>query len=173
MLTGDVELATVSGLITRQQAIQLWQTLPGRLQSLVVHAPELANTLIARPALLSRASLALASASPLLARVQDLVAREPALQSDPRQGWLFEQVLLLLQQAAADNPVLLLLDDLHWADRGSIELLFHLAQRLATLRVLITGTYRPEELAAGRRGDPPHSHPGSQRTQVPLWRCLA
>ncbi len=162
ILTGDVEAAYVSGLITRHQAMELWQAMPMRLQSLTVHSPELTNTLIAGPALLSRAALALPPASPLLAQVRELVARESAVRAGPRQGWLFEQIVVLLQQAAADKPVLLLLDDLQWADRGSTEILFQLARRPTTSRLLIVGAYRPEGLA-----------PGSKAARHPLTSVLS
>jgi tetratricopeptide (TPR) repeat protein len=45
----------------------------------------------------------------------------------------------------------LLLDDLHWADGSSTALLFHLARRIGDARILVLGTYRPEDLALGRR----------------------
>ena len=50
----------------------------------------------------------------------------------------------------ARRPLLLILDDLHWADASSISLLFHLARRLAGSSILILGAYRPEEISLGR-----------------------
>jgi tetratricopeptide (TPR) repeat protein len=50
------------------------------------------------------------------------------------------------------HPLLLVLDDLQWADMASIELLFHLARRIGEHRILLVGTYRPEEVAIGRAG---------------------
>jgi hypothetical protein len=47
---------------------------------------------------------------------------------------------------AAASPVVLLLEDLHWADPSSVDLLRHLSQRIATQRLLIAGTYRPEDV---------------------------
>ena len=48
--------------------------------------------------------------------------------------------------AVADPPALLILDDLHWADKPSLLLLEHLAQELAWMRVLVVGTYRDTDL---------------------------
>jgi predicted ATPase len=48
---------------------------------------------------------------------------------------------------------MLLVDDLQWADGGSISLLFHLGRRLAGSRILIVGSFRPEEVAIGREGE--------------------
>jgi predicted ATPase len=48
----------------------------------------------------------------------------------------------------------LLLDDLHWADVSSLSLLFYLGRRLANHRIFIIGSYRPEDVALGWRGEP-------------------
>jgi tetratricopeptide (TPR) repeat protein len=50
---------------------------------------------------------------------------------------------------ATDAPLVLLLEDLHWADPSSVDLLRHLGQRIAGQRLLILGTYRPEEVELG------------------------
>jgi predicted ATPase len=47
--------------------------------------------------------------------------------------------------------LILFLDDLQWADSGSISLLHYVCKRLAGSRVLILGAYRPEDLALWRR----------------------
>lgn len=51
-----------------------------------------------------------------------------------------------LAALAAEAPLALLLDDLHWADSASLELLRHLAGRLQSVRVLLLGTYRDVEV---------------------------
>src|SRR4029434_2420708 len=48
---------------------------------------------------------------------------------------------------AANSPVVFVLEDLHWADPSSIDLLRHLCQRIGSQRVLIVGTFRPEDVA--------------------------
>ena len=57
---------------------------------------------------------------------------------------LFEAVARLLERLARETPVLLFLDDLHWADPASIELLHYLARGIADQSVLVLGTYRAE-----------------------------
>jgi tetratricopeptide (TPR) repeat protein/predicted Ser/Thr protein kinase len=51
-----------------------------------------------------------------------------------------------LQALASVSPVVLLLEDLHWADPSSIDLLRHLCQRIGRLRLLVVGTYRTAEV---------------------------
>jgi tetratricopeptide (TPR) repeat protein/tRNA A-37 threonylcarbamoyl transferase component Bud32 len=53
---------------------------------------------------------------------------------------------------AANSPVVLVLEDLHWADPSSIDLLRHLCQRIGGQRLLVVGTVRPED--AERSNDP-------------------
>jgi tetratricopeptide (TPR) repeat protein len=50
---------------------------------------------------------------------------------------------------AAGTPMVLLLEDLHWADPSSVDLLRHLGQRLVGQHLLVVGTYRPEEVELG------------------------
>ncbi|HET8629858.1 MAG TPA: AAA family ATPase [Thermomicrobiales bacterium] len=59
---------------------------------------------------------------------------------------LFAQVRDFLAAAAATCPLVLLLDDLHWADPASLDLLRVLARGLADLPLLLLATYRSDEL---------------------------
>ena len=72
----------------------------------------------------------------------------PAPTSDPGQAKLrlFEAIVGLLAIPAADHTLLLVLEDVHWADDSSRELLDHIARRLAGLRALVVVTYRSDEL---------------------------
>jgi DNA-binding NarL/FixJ family response regulator len=58
---------------------------------------------------------------------------------------MFEAVSQLVERVAAERPVALLVDDLHWADAASLELLHYLARGLGTWQVLLLGTYRLDE----------------------------
>ena len=68
--------------------------------------------------------------------------------SDPEQGRfrLFDTVATLVKQVARATPLVLILDDLHEADRGSLELLKFVARGLTDSRVVIVGTYRDAEV---------------------------
>ncbi len=59
---------------------------------------------------------------------------------------LFEAVLTYLLGVAAEAPLLLVLEDLHWADRSSRDLLSYLVRNLRTERILALATYRIDEL---------------------------
>ncbi|HYW70878.1 MAG TPA: AAA family ATPase, partial [Pyrinomonadaceae bacterium] len=51
-----------------------------------------------------------------------------------------------LSTFATNTPIVLLLEDLHWADPSSVDLLRHLCQRITNQRLLIAGTFRPEDV---------------------------
>jgi serine/threonine protein kinase/class 3 adenylate cyclase len=78
-------------------------------------------------------------------RIPDLPPSSPAEPEQERYR-LFESVSSFLINAAKAQPLLLVLDDLHWADRPTLLLLEHLARKLAGARLLIIGTYRDVEL---------------------------
>jgi class 3 adenylate cyclase/tetratricopeptide (TPR) repeat protein len=59
---------------------------------------------------------------------------------------LFGSVVGLLQATAASTPVVVVLDDLHWADKQTVLLLRHVVAHTISDRLLIAGTYRDVEL---------------------------
>jgi tetratricopeptide (TPR) repeat protein/transcriptional regulator with XRE-family HTH domain len=72
----------------------------------------------------------------------------PATDASPQeeQQRLFWAVTGFLQAISEVAPVALLLDDLHWADDASLDLLQHLARHTRAHRVLLLGTYRDVEV---------------------------
>jgi DNA-binding CsgD family transcriptional regulator/tetratricopeptide (TPR) repeat protein len=63
------------------------------------------------------------------------------------RGRLFEQMLTLLEQLGERGPVVLVIEDLHWADRSTRDLLaFLVSNQRALPGVLIIGTFRSDEL---------------------------
>jgi diguanylate cyclase (GGDEF)-like protein len=79
-------------------------------------------------------------------RLPDL-RRPPALDSpDAARFRLFDSMAAFLHGAARSRPIMLVLDDVQWADRPSLLLLEFLARDLANARVLVVGTYRDDGL---------------------------
>jgi len=72
----------------------------------------------------------------------------PALDPQAERQRLFDQVAGFLLRLSQSGPLLFLLDDLHWADAASLELLEHVLQRTEGGQVLLLGTYRDEEVGA-------------------------
>jgi ATP/maltotriose-dependent transcriptional regulator MalT len=62
------------------------------------------------------------------------------------QARLFEGLLSLLDALGRARPVLLVIEDLHWADRSTRAALTFLSHSLTDERLLVVGSYRPDEL---------------------------
>jgi DNA-binding SARP family transcriptional activator len=83
--------------------------------------------------------------------VPELVDRVPGLELPVDRGdadrlRLFEAVSTMLEEASFEHPVLLVVEDLHWADRPTVLMLRHLARRTDVARVFVLGTYRDVDL---------------------------
>jgi DNA-binding NarL/FixJ family response regulator/tetratricopeptide (TPR) repeat protein len=64
---------------------------------------------------------------------------------------VFEQTLALLTEHAATAPVLLVLEDLHWADTSTLDLVVFLAHNLHDRQVLLLATHRADDLTSAER----------------------
>ena len=97
---------------------------------LTVEQPELSNQLLAD--------------FPAIARLL------PARGGEPREpverGELFDSVLAALARLATDQPVALIVEDVHWADHATRDLLGFLFTRLSSERVVIVASYRSDDL---------------------------
>ncbi len=92
----------------------------------------------------------LAAAGPGRAALASLLPDLPGGDGQPdgtSQGRVFEAVTGLLEHVAAERPLVLVLEDLHWADRATRQLLGFAVRALGNARLLIVGTYRSDELS--------------------------
>jgi class 3 adenylate cyclase/tetratricopeptide (TPR) repeat protein len=79
-------------------------------------------------------------------RVPDL---PPARQSDPEteRYLLYAAAAGLLERAGEQEPLLLILDDLHWADQPTLSLLRHIVTADSSMPAMVVGTYRDSDLS--------------------------
>ena len=71
----------------------------------------------------------------------------PVLEPDQARFRLFDSITTFLKNAAKSQPLLLILDDLHWADHSSLLLLEFLAREIQSIPLLVLGTYRDVEVS--------------------------
>ncbi|WP_374456236.1 AAA family ATPase [Nocardioides sp.] len=62
---------------------------------------------------------------------------------------LFANVLAALRDPPGGTPYLLVVEDAHWADEATLDLVRHLARRIHACRALVMVTYRPEDTSVG------------------------
>ena len=86
--------------------------------------------------------------------VSDVKERLPGLQpaaslGDPEQARfkLFDSITTFLKNASRSRPLVVILENLHWADKPSLLLLEFLAPELVGTRLLVIGTYRDADLS--------------------------
>ena len=72
------------------------------------------------------------------------------LPREQQRRYLFTSFREFTERAARRSPMVLLLDDLHWAEESTLQLLQHLAPHLSTMPVVVLGTYRDVELDVAR-----------------------
>jgi len=88
-----------------------------------------------------------------LAQMPGLLTREErdSLQIEVQgvtQQRMLREITEALDAMAAESPLILLLEDLHWSDYSTLELISALAQRSESARLMLLGTYRPVEILA-------------------------
>lgn len=156
LLCGDIESRWEAHAINREQARRLWQCIPLVVLALVESGRDLVDIFISGDTLIRRAAVFPTSREQRewLPKLEKLLQYKAAKPADPnfQQAALFEQYTRVLKAIANQKPLLLILDDLQWADSASINLLFHLGKRIEGSRIMILGTSRSTELALGRDG---------------------
>ena len=166
MLAGDSECKWAAAMPSAEQVMRLRAFFPRFLHALVTLGPHLVDSLIAGDRLLARAAEAYLDNTEDYERLRALGAahREQLIEPEA-QHLIFGEAGAVLHALAVQRPLLLLVDDLQWADTLSFDLLFHLGKRVSTQAMLIVGAYRPSEIApeGGAR-----SHRDSLPTHHPL-----
>ena len=113
---------------------------------------------------LARADLGLGGAE--LARLLPELPADARAEGDPRDARhrLFEAVAFTLRDAARRGPVVLVMEDLHWADAPTLLLLAHVARTATSVPLLVIGSFRPDgsldALLSDLRRDLPHGGAG-------------
>jgi len=84
----------------------------------------------------------------IVSEVREKVQLEPRPPGNPEDDrWrLLQAVTSFLRNAASTQPIMLVLEDLHWSDRGTLDLLVQIARNLSGARLLVVGTYRDVEV---------------------------
>ena len=91
------------------------------------------------------------SAGPALARLVPelggtIDTSDAATRPDWVQARMLEAVLSVLHRLGDRQPILLLIEDLHWADRSTRDVIAFIARTARTERLLVVGTYRTDEI---------------------------
>ena len=155
LLTGDVKASWEAGAISESHALSLWNHLPVTAKALVEHGPDLIDTFVAGSTLLQRVEQTDSRQADWYPDLVDLIEtrkHNPFL-TQPHQVTFFEQYTKVLLEISKQVPLILMIDDLQWADLGSISLLFHLGRQISGSQIIVIGAYRSVEVSLGRDGE--------------------
>jgi tetratricopeptide (TPR) repeat protein len=70
-----------------------------------------------------------------------------------KRNRLFENILLGIERQTKVNPSLICIEDLQWADPSSLALMHYVARYTRKCKLLILGTYRPEDVSSAKEGE--------------------
>ncbi len=156
MLIGDVTPTQAARKIGPENATRLRTALVRSVEVLVEIAPELVGVLVPGAKLLALAGQAVAKKTGWVEKLEKLAKQEKlsakGIDAAAEQGQIFEQYTAFVQQISKEAPLVLVIDDLQWADSASISLLFHLGRHIDNHRILLLGAYRSTDVALGRNG---------------------
>ena len=159
-LTGTLQARQAEGTTSRENRTRLKGLLHISGGLLVDFGPNLVGTFVPGAALAAKIGSSAAKKAKLVEKLNRPAAAPSKINTPDHtevdRYQIFEQYVNVLNSLAQRAPLLLILDDLQWADTSSIDLLFHLTRRINKSRILTLGTYRPADVALGRAGD---SHP--------------
>lgn len=98
--------------------------------------------------LLRRVAPAWLAQMPWLLKPADAAALRRSL-IDVQPERMLRELAVFLEEFSSTATLILVLEDLHWSDPSTVELLLMLAQRSEPTRLLVIGTYRPAEASVG------------------------
>jgi tetratricopeptide (TPR) repeat protein len=152
VLTGADDRKATAGKVDATNATRLKEFVRISGETLLDVGPDLIGIFVPGASLLAKIATTAAKQGKLADKLAEHVkSGEPSAPvSSVDQERIFEQYAQVLTALSRQRPLILILDDLHWADSASLNLLFHLARQLDDSRVLIVGAYRPDDVALGR-----------------------
>ena len=131
MLVADRQAPLQADQLAGEQARRLWDFAATVARTVVDSGPRLLDVLVSAEMVSER--LGMGVVAPAIAAAV--------------QGDVSDEVARVLQALSERRPLLVMLDDMQWADTASAELLFHLTRALTDARVLVVCAYRSSEVA--------------------------
>ncbi len=157
LLTGDLSEKLSNRVVDNTNAERLKSIAVTAAETLVETGGDLIGILVPGAALLNRVVSTMAKALKVawISKLKKQV-EQPASREGFKPEQFSEQFSRVILHLAAKVPLILALDDLHWADNASLEMFFYLARRLqqqaGTVPLLLLGTYRQAEIRTDRDG---------------------
>jgi len=157
-LMGDIDSALQQERISENSANLLSAEFLLFIDAVLQKGPDLLDALISKAKIIYSLEQFLKKRADRKAKdiLKSIIKERQKRQSPLTQSDIFEEMYEVLNSISRRHPLVLILDDLHWADSATLNLLLYLGRRFEKSKILFIGTFRPEELQIGRDG---HLHP--------------
>lgn len=152
LLTGDIDSRLLDQTKTIENTRRLRQIVSQTGEALVELGPDLVGTFVPGAGLVLRVGSFVAKKAGWLKFLEKIVEKS-SVQSKLKPDQLYEQFVRVILRLAQAGPLILIVEDLHWADSGTLNLLFYVVRRIyevANAHLLVIGSYRVAEIRAGR-----------------------
>ena len=156
-LTAEEEVEKTSKKLDEKKLSHWKEFVQISTRTLIMLGPDLVGIFVPGGQIIGKIGMAIGLSSNLSTKLSEKIGKKSSKETpkvDPAldQEKIFEQYTAVIKVLAKDRTLILVLDDLQWADGGSVNLLFHLVRQLKDSRILMIGTFRPDDLALGRDG---------------------
>jgi predicted ATPase len=157
LLTGDLQSKLAHSPVDNENRRRIKKLGAQSAQILIDVAPALIGVFIPGVALVGALGKSAAKVAGITDKL-DTIANAETIRPGTEiptieQANIFEQYTNYLQNLAFKQPLLVMIDDLQWADAPSIGLFYHLSRCIEGSKILLIGTYRPVEVSIGRAGN--------------------
>lgn len=140
-------------LVSKDNTNRLRSILKTSTRALIETAPELIGSLIPGAGILVSIGKFAADELGWLDRLKKVAEDVKENDNQLEKAQIMYQYTALIREVASQTPIVIVLDDLQWADEASINLLFHLIRELENSPVLFIGLYRPNDIQLLRNGE--------------------
>lgn len=159
VLSGAQDETETGNTVNATNAARLRELVRVSGETLLDVGPDLVGIFVPGAALFAKLVARAATNTKLASKLAERIGKSEKGAASPTpnpnldQEKIFQQYAEVVQTLAREHTLLLILDDLQWADGASLNLLFYLARQLKESRVLLLCTYRPDDVALGRGGE--------------------
>jgi predicted ATPase len=154
LLTGDAQEDQDRKSLSAENSSRLGKFAGQAAEALVELGPDLIGVFLPVTGLLTKAGAFVAKKAGWVKKLEQ-VEGTSLLHENIKPDRFFEQFGRVLIHLVGKKPIILVIDDLHWADGGSLDLLFYITRQVQSsngARLLLIGAYRPDEVSSGRGG---------------------
>ena len=168
ILTGNLEIDWTVGMLDREQALRIWAVIPEVIQAMAASGPHLFDILLPILPLIQRIAPYLGADTGWFDQFQASASSQSSQPANLGQGQVLEELTQVFRTVASVHPLLLITDDLQWADDASLNVLYHLTRRLSGSRILLLCAYRTGEDVSAQ----PRLQTASGETHSPMSLIL-